>query len=238
MAKYSLLSKKEEKRNLRRAALFTFLTLFLLFAAIFCGIPTLVKMAVFFGNLKGSFQPIELKDNLPPQPPILDYLPEAINKAEVEISGLAENGALVKIFLNNREVKEILADNEGNFSSGKLNLTLGKNEIYAVAVNKTGNQSTDSKKISVWYDNEPPFLEISQPEDGKTISDEKGKVDIIGETEEDAELTINGYFVILNKEGSFRYTLGLSVGENEILIITKDKAGNQTEKTLTVNYSP
>ena len=238
MAKYSLLSKKEEKRNLRRAALFTFLTLFLIFAAIFWGIPALIKMAVFFGNIRGSSQPVEVKDNLPPQVPLLNALPEATNQTEIEVTGLTEAGASVKIFLTGQEVKEVLTDNEGNFSSGKLNLTLGQNEIYALAVDKAGNQSVASNKISVWYDNEAPSLEISQPEDGQTISDEKAKVDIIGKTEEDVELRINDHLVILEKEGNFKYSLGLNVGENQILIIAIDKAGNQTEKTLTVTYSP
>jgi len=238
MAKYSLLSKKEEKRNLRRAALFTFLTLFLIFAAIFWGIPALIKMAVFFSNIRGSSQPVEVKDNLPPQVPLLNALPEATNQTEIEVTGLTEAGASVKIFLTGQEVKEVLADNEGSFSSGKLNLTLGQNEIYALAIDKAGNQSVASNKISVWYDNEAPSLEISQPEDDQTISDEKAKVEIIGKTEEDVELRINDHLVILEKEGNFKYSLGLNVGENQILIIAIDKAGNQTEKSLTVNYSP
>ena len=238
MNKYSLLSKKEEKRNLRRAVLFTFLTLFLILATIFWGIPALIKMSVFFGDIRSSFQPVEIKDNLPPQAPALNALSEATNQSEIEVSGLTEAGAVVKIFLTGQETKEIVADNEGNFSSGKLKLTLGKNEIYAVAIDKAGNQSETSKKISVWYDNEPPALEISQPEDGETISDEKGKIEIIGKTEEEAELTINDHRVILNQEGSFKYPFSLSLGENEILIIATDKAGNQTEKTLTINYSP
>jgi len=238
MAKYSLLSKKEEKRNLRKAALFTFLTLFLIFAALFWGIPALIKMAVFFGNIRGSSQPVEIKDNLPPQVPILNALPEATNKSEIEVSGLTEAGASVKIFLTGQEVKEVVADNEGNFSSGKLKLTLGQNEIYALATDKAGNQSTASNKISVWYDDEPPNLEISQPEDGKTISDEKAKVNILGKTEEGVELRINDHLVILEKEGNFKYSLGLNSGENKILVIAVDKAGNQTEKSLTITYSP
>ncbi len=237
MAKYSLLSKKEEKRNLRRAVLFTFLTFFLIFAALFWGIPALIKMAVFFGNIRGSYQQVEIKDNLPPQVPILNALPEATNQSQIEVSGITEVGASVKIFLTGQGAKEVVADNEGNFSSGKLNLTLGQNEIYALAIDKAGNQSVASNKISIWYDDEPPSLEITQPEDGETISDEKGKVEIIGKTEEGVELMINDHLVILAKEGNFEYTLGLNLGENNILIIAIDKAGNQAEKSLTVTYS-
>jgi len=238
MTKYSLLSKKEEKRNLRRAVLFTFLTLLLIFISLFWGIPALIKMAVFFGDIRGSSQPIEVKDNFPPQVPILNTLPEATNQSEIEVSGITEAGASVKIFLVGKEAKETLADNEGNFSSGKLNLTLGQNEIYALAIDKAGNQSTPSEKVAVWYDNEPPTLEISQPEDGKTVSEETGKINIVGKTDPNTELTVNEHLVILDKEGNFKYTLGLSLGENQIQIVAIDKAGNKTEKSLTVNYSP
>jgi len=238
MAKYSLLSKKEERRNLRRATLFTFLTLFLILGAIFWGIPALIKMAIFFGDIRYSSQQVEIEDKIPPQIPILNALPEATNKSEIEISGITEAGASVKIFLTGQEIKEILADNEGNFFSGKINLTLGQNEISALAIDKAGNQSANSERTFVWYDNEPPILEISQPEDKQVVLDENAKIDIIGKTEENVELTINDHLIVLDKDSNFEYSLGLNQGENKIHITATDKAGNKTEKSLTITYSP
>jgi len=238
MAKYSLLAKKEEKRNLRRAALFGFLTVVLLVFLFSWGLPALVKMAVFLGDIKSSSQPVEKKDNLPPQTPILDPLPEATNSAQIKVSGLSEQGAKIKIFLTGIEIKEVVADKEGSFSFPNLELSLGKNEIYAVAIDQEENQSPASAKTAIWYDNEAPNLEITQPSDQTTITESNGKVEIIGKTDPEAEVLINGHLVILDKDGNFKYNLGLSVGENKILIIATDTAGNKEEKTLTVNYSP
>lgn len=238
MAKYSLLSKKEEKRNLRRATLFTFLTIFFAIAIIVWGIPSLIKMAVFFGNIKSSSSPIEKTNNLPPSPPFLNALPEATNSAELNISGLAFEGLTIKIFLTGNSPQEVVTDKDGKFSTSKLKLTLGNNEIYAIAVNKEGNESAASEKINVWYENKPPELEISQPTDRAVINNETGKVEIIGKTDSKASVEVNDHLVILDKDGNFKYSLNLSLGENNIKIIAKDRAGNQKEENLIVNYSP
>lgn len=238
MTKYSLLSRKEEKRDLKRAYFFTFLTIICIIAIIVWGIPSLIKMAIFFGDIRSSSQPVEIKDNLPPQTPIFNSLPEATNSAEIEISGISEAGASVKIFMTGNENKEVIADKDGKFSLNDLKLTLGNNEIYAIATDKDGNQSKSSDKITVWYDNEPPNLEISQPIDKTVITSENGKIDIIGKTDPEANVSVNSHSVILDKDGNLKYSLNLSTGDNNIKIVATDNAGNQTVKDLTVTYSP
>lgn len=237
MAKYSLLSKKEAKRNLRQAGLFGLLTIFLIFAIIFWGIPALIKMAVFLGDLRGSSQPVEQNESLSLQPPTLYPLPEATNSAEIKVSGISQSGFMIKIFLTGSDSKDILTDDQGNFSV-KENLTVGRNEIYAVATDAKKNQSNPSDKMIVWYDNEAPALEISQPNDGTVINEEKGKVEIVGKADSESEVLINEHLAVLDKDGNFKYIFGLSTGENKISIIATDQAGNKTEKTLTVTYSP
>ncbi|MCX6726054.1 MAG: hypothetical protein NT052_01945 [Candidatus Shapirobacteria bacterium] len=239
MAKYSLLSKREEKRDLKRAYLFGSLSIVSIIAIIVWGIPALIKMAVFFGDIHNSSQPVEVIDSLPPQTPILNFLPEATNSAKIEVSGMSEAGASVKIFITGNENKEIITDKDGNFSTNDLKLTLGNNEIYAIATNKNGKQSEASNKITIWYDNEAPKLEISQPTDKTTITNEAGKIDLIGKTDDpDADVSINGHLVILDKNGNFKYPLNLATGDNNIKIVANDNAGNQTENDLTITYSP
>jgi hypothetical protein len=237
MSKYSLLSKREAKRNLRQAALFGLLTIFLIFAIIFWGIPALVRMAVFVGDLRGSSQPVEQDESLSLQPPTLYPLPEATNSAEIKISGISQSGLTIKVFLTGADSKDILTDDQGNFST-KEKLTLGRNEIYAVAADAKNKQSNPSDKMIVWYDNEAPSLEISQPNDGTVITEDKGKVEIIGKADSESEVLINDHLTVVDKDGNFKYTFNLSTGENKILITATDQAGNKTEKTLTVNYSP
>ena len=238
MNKFSLLSKKESKRNLRQAIFFSLLTITLIFLLFVYGIPAIIKIAVFIGNLRSSTTPIESKDTLPPAPPVFKYFPEATNSAELKLEGFAEAGSDVKIYLDNQFIKDVIADNDGNFSFDDLKLTLGKNEIKAIAIDNAGNKSAESEQLTIWYDNQPPELEITQPSDKATINDETGKVEIIGKTEAEATLTINEHLVVIDNDGNFKYLFPLSPGENLINAVATDKAGNQTIKNLTINYAP
>lgn len=238
MAKFSLLSKKEAKRNQRQAILFGLLTITLIALIFIYGLPAIIKMATFIGDFRSSGTPIESNDKIPPAPPVFKYFLEATNSAKINLHGFAENGAKVKIYLDDTSIKEVVADNEGNFSLNNFGLNVGENKIKAVAIDNAGNKSAESEKITIWYDNQPPDLEISQPEDKITITDEDNKIEIKGKTEPEASLSINEHVVILDKEGNFEYTFPLSQGENLINIVAIDKAGNQTIKSLTLHYSP
>ena len=238
MSKFSLLSKKESKRSLRQAVFFSLLTIALVALVFIYGIPAIIKMAVFIGNIRSSSTPVESKDNIPPSPPIFKTIPEATNSAKINLYGFAESGSTVKIYLTGQQVNEVVTDNDGNFSLDNLVLTLGKNEIMAVAVDNAGNKSGESEKMVVWYDNQPPELEITQPADQTTITNETGKVEILGKTETEANLSINEHFVVIDNNGNFKYTFPLSQGENLINVVATDRAGNQTIKSLTLNYSP
>ena len=238
MSKFSLLSKKESKRSLRQAVFFSLLTIALVALVFIYGIPAIIKMAVFIGNIRSSSTPVESKDNIPPSPPIFKTIPEATNGAKINLYGFAESGSTVKIYLTGQQVNEVVTDNDGNFSLDNLALTLGKNEIMAVAVDNAGNKSGESEKLVVWYDNQPPELEITQPADQTTITNETGRVEILGKTETEASLSINEHFVVIDNNGNFKYTFPLSQGENLINVVATDRAGNQTIKSLTLNYSP
>jgi len=238
MSKFSLLSKKESKRSLRQAVFFSLLTIALVALVFIYGIPAVIKMAVFIGNIRSSSTPVESKDNIPPSPPIFKTIPEATNGAKINLYGFAESGSTVKIYLTGQQVNEVVTDNDGNFSLDNLALTLGRNEITAMAVDNAGNKSRESEKLVVWYDNQPPELEVNQPADKSIITSENSKVEIVGRTEPEVNLLINEHLVILNKEGEFKYSFSLSSGENLINIVATDRAGNQTIKTLTLNYSP
>lgn len=235
--KMSLLTRKEEKRNLRKSFLYGFLTILLGIAIFFLGVPALIKLAIFVGKINSSSTPPEQSDNVPPSPPIFETTFEATNSAIISLSGFAESESTLKLFFNNKK-EEVLVDNDGTFVFNNLELEDGQNRIYAIAIDKAGNESSDSKKVSVLYDNEAPELEISQPQDGETFSDDDNKIELIGQTEEGANVLINDHFVVVDSEGNFNYQISLDKGENEIKIITEDSAGNQTEKIIKVNYSP
>lgn len=234
----SRLTRKEEARNIRRAFFFGFLTLFLVILLLFVGIPLLIRMAVFLGELKGTPEQIETGDVIPPPPVRIHSLPEATNSAKLKISGFAEAGSTVEIFLDGSAVAEVLADNDGTFYTTGIELTSGTNEIYALAVDEKGNRSQESERQVILLDTEPPELEINEPEEGSTVSGPENKITLRGISENGVDLRVNDKLVLVDQEGNFSYQLSLDEGENSIRVVAFDKAGNQTEKELIVSYQP
>jgi hypothetical protein len=236
--RFSRLAKKEERRSLRQAIFFGFLTIVFLLLLIFLGIPALIKMAIFLGEIRSSSQPVKTEDVLPPAPPIISPLPEATNSAQIVLRGFAEPGATVEVFLNGSSKAKLVVEKNGEFSSSKITLTSGRNEIMAQAIDSAGNASQNSAKMIIYYDLSAPKLTISEPPDGSDYYGEENQIKIAGITEEGAAVTINGRLIVINQDGSFETTLNLKEGGNPIKIVATDQAGNQTEKEISVNYSP
>ena len=230
----SRLARKQESRNLKKTVLFSFLSVLLIFLFIFLGIPGLIKLAVFMGNLRSSYLPTETKDTLPPPAPIFQPLPEATLSATLEVKGFAEAGSSVEIFISGLSAEKVISSNDGTFLVRDATLTKGKNEIYAQATDPAGNPSQESQRIVVFFDQEPPPLTILEPTETSFYQPEN-KVNLKGETEAGVKVTVNDHLVIIDSEGKFSYSLTLSDGENQIKVIATDKAGNQTEQELNLS---
>lgn len=211
----------------KKAIIFSLLTIFLVFLAIFGGTRFLIHMATFLGELKSSKEFVETEKTTPPFPPKLRPLPEATNSEKITLQGFAEPGATVKIFLNEEVKKEVIADADGSFMVEEVELSLGRNKIKAKAINQAGNESQDSGVIIIEYDKTPPELEIEKPKEEKETK-------IVGKTEPGVTLKINAHLVILDPEGNFSYPLTLLEGENKVLIEAEDLAGNKTSQSLTL----
>lgn len=223
---------------MKKTLTFSLLTLGLILLIIYGGVPFLIRMATFFGDIKSSKQLTEKTDTTPPFPPKLRPLVEATNSAQVIVKGFAEEGAIVQVFLNGEMVKEVVADADGSFTADNLSLSLGNNKIQAKAIDQAGNESQESGKMIITYDEMAPVLEIISPENNQEISGEENKVTIKGKTEAGISLKINDRLVILDQEGQFEQTFSLNEGENTILIVATDRAGNQTEEEINLTYSP
>jgi len=230
----SRLLKKQEAKGLRLTIFFIILSLSLIFGVIFFGPSALVKISLFFANLRSSSQTPLPEDKIPPAPPQLIIPFEATSSAKINFSGFAEPGVKVEIFLNGVSKETLVADNNGDFRFTNLEITSGENEVYAIATDNAGNVSQPSPKITVIFDNTPPKLEINQPEDKATFYGLSKTIEIKGETEEEASVAINEYLATMEAGGKFRYSFTLAPGENKIKIVATDKAGNQTEKELTI----
>jgi hypothetical protein len=229
----SRLFKKQEAKSLRLAIIFIILSLSLIFGIIFFGPTALIKLSLFLVDIRSSSQAPPQEDKIPPAPPQLIIPFEATPSATIKLSGFAEPGVKVEIFINGLSKETVVVDNDGNFQLSNLEITSGENEIYAIATDNAGNVSQPSPKITVIFDNTPPKLEITQPEDKATFYGISKTIEIKGEAEEDASVSVNDHLATMEAGGKFRYSLTLAPGVNNVKIVATDKAGNQTEKNLT-----
>lgn len=242
---YSRLSRVEEKRNMKRAFIFSILTIASLAAFVFFGLPAVAKLAGFLIDIRKETAPIETNDTTPPAPPKIQEPPEYTNKKSIDIEGTAEPGVTVTLFINNNK-EEVVANNEGRFTF-TLKLKDGVNTISAKAKDAAGNESQETQTFTIVYDDDKPKLEITYPSDGDEFFGAKQRqITIQGVTEEGASITINKNkdgegeerIVTVDTAGNFAFTTTLTEGENSFLIKATDKAGNVTEKSLTVSFTP
>lgn len=80
----------------------------------------------------------------------------------------------------------------------------------------------------------PPHLYVFSPENGFITTN--GQITIKGESEPEAEITINGQEVTNNDAGVFEQTLDLTPGVNTIIISSLKKHGKTTTETRYITY--
>ncbi len=139
------------------------------------------------------------------------------NQSPVAVSGTTEAGAALTVNGN-----AVSVDAQGAFTTN-MNLNLGENSFTITATDAVTNSQT--KTIKVTYDPNAPSLEITYPPDNLITN--KKDLTVTGKTEAGATLTINDANVSVDAEGKFSYALALNEGENNLAIISTDKAGNK-----------
>ena len=238
MKKRSRLQSIEEKKNIKQAVFFTSLTAILILVFIFLGFPSLVKLAVFLGDLKSRGVNSEEINTLPIAPPTLEPLPDATKSAKLSVKGFAKAGATVKVFLDGVDKAEIVADDNGEFLIKQITLNEGENKIKARVISDTGKESDFSQELVVIVDNKVPEVTIDSPLLGQSFFDRDNPITVKGKTEKDVSVFINNHMVIVEAEGNFSDQLRLTEGENTVIVLCRDLAGNETKTEIKVNYTP
>ena len=85
-------------------------------------------------------------------------------------------------------------------------------------------------------DNTPPYLTLLSP--GPDVIVTQPRVEVLGATEVESTLVLNGAALAVANDGSFLTTLSLEEGENEISVQATDPAGNQSARSQMVVYRP
>ena len=200
---------------------------------LFVIVPQFVQL--FFRFFGGGDLGLNQDDTVPPQVPIISPLPEATSESTLELQGFGEAGSQVVIVLNGNELDRIEVDDQGEFSYS-LNLEEGENQLVIFGVDEAENES-NSRQLVIALDTKAPSLAFESLENGQEVLGRNNQQFVIrGETEPGSSLSLNDKNVYVALDGTFNTTYFLSEGENTLRFMVTDKAGNQIEREVKLNF--
>jgi len=232
--KRSRLERKKDEQITKKTVFLGFLTVFVFVLIIVFGLPLLIKFSILLGNTK-SQKDTTSENIVPPLAPRLIVPFEATSSRQIKIDGFAEAESVVELFNNDQSIGKTDVTVDGNFSFEDIELSEGENNFSAKATKEVGGSSEVSKIVSVLFDTVPPELTMSNPsEDSLTV--DSADFDITGKSEKGVNVTINGKVAIVDSDGNFKLKIQLNSGKNDIEIVVKDTALNETKKTISITY--
>jgi|GEM_PF-716748 len=120
------------------------------------------------------------------------------------------------------------------------------NKTYYYVVKAYDNQSppnysapSNELKVEV-KDTVPPTITVEAPSGSKIVNEDTVTVSgrVLDEQSSVSKLIINRDNVSISSDGTFNKTIKLHEGENTIIIIAEDKAGNKSTFRIAVTYQP
>jgi len=231
----SRLERKTDEEITRKTVVVGVVTLLVLAGILVFGLPLLVKFSVLLGEARSRREkPVEEK-KLPPLPPRLVVPFEATNSAEVKIWGTAERGVEVELLKNDVSLGKMTVDENGEFVFDGIELDKGENSFSGIAMTGENGSSEPSKPTIIVYDDVLPELTVVNPGE-ETSTVDYADFDIIGKTEKGVSVMVGGRIAVVNDNGDFKLKTQLASGKNEIEIIARDSAGNESKKKITITY--
>lgn len=232
----SRLSRKSQKKSTQTLVLSILGIAAVLFLLFRYGIPLISDASFLFGRITSNPTTENKKtdENFVPTPQ-LDSIPKATKESNIKVTGTSLPELSIALFVNGNLEDELIADVEGSFEF-EVTLSEGENIIKVKAI-KEAQESEFSNTLTISYLKEGPELSIDAPSDN---ADLKGQnlIEVRGKTNPDVVVIVNDFQAVSASDGSYSYFLTLKDGENEIKIVAMDLAGNKTEKTIKINYSP
>ncbi len=122
-------------------------------------------------------------------------------------------------------------DNEPTQYVSPIKVPEGISILNYYAVDHQNNRE-NLKTKQFKFDDIPPELEVLSPKDGSVVSSKV--VQIVGKTEANATLKVNGKPVNVLSNGNFSCSINLESDETKINIVSEDEAGNKTNKTIKI----
>lgn len=230
--------RRAEKKTKKHLLLTIIIVIILGYFLLSWGIPGLIGSLSVFNKLKADDKKVvtNISDSAI-APPILNIPFEATNSANLVINGYASSESEVEIYLDDELKSTTTTDSNGSFSISDITLSKGQNNIYGKTVNGE-KTSLPSKTIRIVFNDDKPRLDISEPADGHEVKGGEKKVNVIGATDPDNLISVNGQTTIVNSDGTFSLTVSLNDGDNTINILATTPIGNISKAERRVKYTP
>ena len=234
--KRSRLNRKTNDQITKKTLFLGIITIVLGALVLLYGLPLLIKFSIFLGEGKNKKNAIVEEKVLPPAAPriIRDF--EATNSATLKIKGFAEALVNVELFKNDISIGVTEVSENGDFVFDKIPLDDGDNYFSAVASTEKTGSGDGSETINVVYDTLAPSLTLTNPSED-SLSVDSIDFDIVGTTDKGTSVLINGKILKVDDNGGFKEKWQLNTGKNDLEIIARDVAGNETKKTISITYS-
>ena len=236
MARRSRLSRNSIKKSQRNLILSVLGITAVLFLLLRYGIPLISDVSFFAGQAVPNKEDVKKSEDDKYVPsPSLDPIPSATKEKNIKITGTSLTGLTIALYLNGSKENEAEVTEDGTFEFD-INLSEGENIIKAKAINKDKNESDLSDAVVINFKKSSPNLTIDSPHGGDNISG-GSTITVSGKTDPDNTVLVNEFQAIIDSSGNYSYGLTLKGGDNEIKVVSRDPAGNETEKSIHVNYS-
>lgn len=171
-----------------------------------------------------------------PVAPVIDQGISITNASDYSVTGMAQPGVQIRIYVNGTATAVIGTVQDGTFS-GTVTLSEGENNLYAEAFNVT-TTSSPSNTLVVTLDTQPPVITLTAPVSGSHINVYPV---FTGALSEPATLTVAGEPATVTAGSDFSHgPVSLNEGVNTTLLQATDAAGNIGTRsvTLTLDTTP
>ncbi|OGK53902.1 hypothetical protein A3B56_02920 [Candidatus Roizmanbacteria bacterium RIFCSPLOWO2_01_FULL_45_11] len=170
--------------------------------------------------------------------PRFDTMPDATNSATLAVHGFAQNTAEVELYINDIPKDKIsVSSADGKFTIPRVRLYEGENGLKLLGYDRQGSKSAFSDVITIMYKKNGPKLIVEEPSDNTDVNGSTASVKVVGLTDSDSEVTINGRWVRVSSDGTFTQMVQLKEGDNTLEIVARDEAGNESRITRPVRYT-
>lgn len=97
-------------------------------------------------------------------------------------------------------------------------------------------ERSSPQSFTVAIDETPPFLRIRTPAPGTIVRE--ARVEVTGEAEPGARLTIDGDVIETGPDGRFSASIDARKGQNTVIALARDTAGNEIRRERSFIYMP